>query len=383
MIVVSARRARACRPTSRVRIAFVALALRSLWLVAPAAAQTSPATISWNRALDQPPAWYASAEAVRIADNVLLYQHENGGWEKNIDMARVLADSDRARVGKTDSQGGTTIDNGATYTQVRYLARVYEATRHARFRDGMLRGVDFLLAAQYANGGWPQFFPIRQGYYEHVTFNDGAMIGVIRVLRDVAQGRAPFASVDAARRTRSAAAIRKGLDVILETQVAVDGKPTAWCAQYDHTTLRCAKARAYELPSLSGGESVDVVRYLMDIDKPSPAVVRAVESAVRWFEAVKLTGIAVVQKNDPALPRGFDRVVVADPAASPLWARFYEVGTNRPMFVGRDGIVRDSLAQIEHERRIGYNYLGGWARELLATEYPAWRRRVGLEAERR
>jgi hypothetical protein len=51
------------------------------------------------------------------------------------------------------------------------------------------------------------------------------------------------------------------------------------------------------------------------------------------------------------------------------------------MFVGRDGIVRDWLAAIEHERRIGYNYLGGWARELLATEYPAWRRRV--KAERR
>ena len=383
MIVVSARRARACRPTSRVRIAFVALALRSLWLVAPAAAQTSPATISWNRALDQPPAWYASAEAVRIADNVLLYQHENGGWEKNIDMARVLADSDRARVGKTDSQGGTTIDNGATYTQVRYLARVYEATRHARFRDGMLRGVDFLLAAQYANGGWPQFFPIRQGYYEHVTFNDGAMIGVMRLLRDVAHGRAPFASVDAVRRRRAAAAIAKGLDVILKTQVEVDGKLTAWCAQYDHTTLRCAKARAYELPSLSGGESVDVVRYLMEIERPTPEIVRAVESAVQWFDAVKLTGIAVVVKTDPALPRGFDRVVVADLAAPPLWARFYEIGTNEPMFVGRDGIVRASLAEIEHERRIGYNYLGGWARELLATEYPAWRGRVSGEAQRR
>ena len=116
-------------------------------------------------------------------------------------------------------RNGTTIDNGATYTQIRYLARVYESTRRERFRDGMLRGVDFLLAAQYANGGWPQFYPIRQGYYEHVTFNDGAMIGVMRLLRDVAQGRASFASVDAERRSRAAAAIGKGLNVILRTQV--------------------------------------------------------------------------------------------------------------------------------------------------------------------
>jgi PelA/Pel-15E family pectate lyase len=363
--------------TSRIAgIALLAWTFLSPWTVAGAIAQT--ASVTWNRALDQPPAWYASAEAVRIADNVLLYQHENGGWEKNIDMARVLADSERPHL-REDSQGGTTIDNGGTYTQVRYLARVYDATHDVRFRGGMLRGVDFLLAAQYPNGGWPQFYPIRQGYYEHVTFNDDAMIGVMRLLRDVAQARPPFASVDVARRERAAAAIAKGLDIILKTQVVVDGTLTAWCAQYDHTTLRCAKARAYELPSLSGGESADIVRYLMDIETPTPAIVRAVESAVRWFDAVKLSGLAVVVKRDSTLPRGFDRVVVADPSAPPLWARFYAIGTNEPMFVGRDGIIRDSLAEIEHERRIGYNYLGGWARELLATEYPAWKRRVGAE----
>jgi PelA/Pel-15E family pectate lyase len=368
---------RASRPSCIAGIALLASALCSPWLVFAAGAQASPAPIPWSRALDQPAGWYASAEAVRIAENVLQYQHDNGGWEKNIDMARPLADSERTHVGKTDLEGGTTIDNGATWTQIRYLARVYEATRQPRFRDAMLRGVDFLLAAQYANGGWPQFYPIRRGYYEHVTFNDGAMIGAMRVLRDVAHAQAPFASVDAERRSRAAAAIARGLDVILKTQVDVDGTLTAWCAQYDHTTLRCAKARAYELPSLSGGESADVVRYLMEIEKPDPAIGRAVESAVRWFDAVKLTGIAVVVKRDTTLPRGFDRVVVADPAAPPLWARFYEIGTNKPIFVGRDGVVRSSLAEIEHERRVGYNYLGGWARELLASEYPAWRQRVG------
>ena len=376
----SRRRAFSARAVIRGLLRLSATALQASLLATAARAQASAAPISWNRAVDQPPDWYASAEAVRIADNVLLYQHENGGWEKNIDMARVLADSDRTRIRAGEGRGGTTIDNGATYTQTRYLARTYEATRHERFRTAMLRGVDFMLAAQYANGGWPQFYPIRQGYYEHVTFNDGATIGVMRLLRDVAEGRDPFASVDAARRRRAARAITKGLDVILRTQVVVNGKATVWCAQYERTALRCAKARAYELPSLSGSESVDVVRYLMAIENPSPEVVRAVESAVRWFEEVKLTGIAVVEKKDPTLPRGFDRVVIADPTARPLWARFYEIGTNKPMFVGRDGIVRSSLAEIEHERRIGYNYLGGWARELLEKEYPAWRRRVDTTA---
>ena len=84
--------------------------------------------------------------------------------------------------------------------------------------------------------------------------------------------------------------------------------------------------------------------------------------------------------RDPALPRGVDRVVVSAPDGPPIWARFYEIGTNRPMFVGRDGIVRDSLSQIEHERRVGYSYLGGWARDLLEHEYSSWRNAVVGEA---
>lgn len=351
----------------------------------PVAGQAEGTTIAWTQALEQPPGWYGSPESIRIADNVLLYQHENGGWPKNVEMAQVLTDGDRARIREAlrtegSELAGTTFDNGATYTQLRYLARVYEATRDQRFREGFLRGLDFILDAQYDNGGWPQYYPIREGYYEHVTFNDGLMIGVMRLLRDVGHGLAPFDFVDSARRSRAASAVAKGLEVILATQIEVDGRPTAWCAQYDRVALHCAQARSYELPSISGGESVEIVRYLMEIENPGPEVVAAVEAAVAWLEQVQLTGIAVVRKEAPELPRGYDRVVVADPDAPPLWARFYEIGTNRPMFVGRDGIVRDSLSQIEHERRVGYSYLGGWARDLLEREYPSWRSAVAGEA---
>lgn len=342
-----------------------------------AASQQPPPGVSWSRALDQPATWYGSAEAVRVADNVLLYQHRNGGWSKNVDMAAPLDAAARTALLREREEGGTTIDNGATHTQLRFLAHVHAATNLPRFRDSLLRGIDYLLSAQYPGGGWPQYFPLRQGYYEHVTFNDDAMIGVLRLLRDVASGREPFAAVDATRRARAGAAVQRGVEVILRTQVVVDGEPTAWCAQYDRVELRCAKARAYELPSLSGAESVGIARFLMEIPDPSPAVVRAVDAAVRWLDRVKLTGVAVVDRPDPSLPRGRDRVVVADPAAPPLWARFYAIGTDRPIFVGRDGVIRDSLSQIEHERRIGYSYLGGWGRELLEREYPAWKRERG------
>jgi len=74
--------------------------------------------VPWTRVLQQPDTWYAGDEARRIADSVLRYQHVNGGWPKNVDMTVPPA---AAPVPSSDSSGST-IDNGATTTQVRLLA---------------------------------------------------------------------------------------------------------------------------------------------------------------------------------------------------------------------------------------------------------------------
>jgi PelA/Pel-15E family pectate lyase len=79
-------------------------------------------------------------------------------------MAQPLDDQGRAQVTADKVQTDSTIDNGATLAQLRYLARVFEATRQERFRASFLEGLDFLFDAQYANGGWPQFYPLRDDY---------------------------------------------------------------------------------------------------------------------------------------------------------------------------------------------------------------------------
>jgi PelA/Pel-15E family pectate lyase len=140
-------------------------------------------------------------------------------------------------------------------------------------------------------------------------------------------------------------------------------------------------ARSYELPSLSGCESVPVVQFLMGIEAPPPAVVEAIEGAAAWFEEAKLTGIRKEWVEDPALERGGDKVIVEDPDAPPIWARFYEIGTNKPIYCSRDGIPRESLMDISYERRTGYTWLGFWPRDLLEMDYPAWKKRVGGEPE--
>ncbi len=343
--------------------------------------QTNSSSIDWDDALEQDSDWYNSNEAIRIADNVLLYQHESGGWPKNIDMARVLDKSETERIRQEQSSGGTTlsnitIDNGATYTQMRYLAKVYGATGEDRFRQGFLQGLDYLLAAQYENGGWPQYYPLREGYYENITFNDGAMIGVMRLLRQVAKSNVYFTFVSESKQKQAAEAVEKGLQVILDTQITVAGKRTAWCAQYDPVTLKPAGARTYEPPSISGAESVGIVEYLMNIQNPHAAIISAVEAAVNWFDQVKLTDIRLVRYEDSSTPRGYDLVVGFDPAAdSPLWARFYEIGTNYPMFLDREGTIYPALSQIPYERRTGYSWLGDWPRELLIEKYPEWQKK--------
>jgi PelA/Pel-15E family pectate lyase len=117
----------------------------------------------------------------------------------------------------------------------------------------------------------------------------------------------------------------------------------------------------------------------MKIDKPTPDVIASIESAVAWFENAKLTGIRYIKKRAPGTPKGWDKVVVQDPRAPPLWGRFYNIQTNRPIFCSRDGVPKKTVAEISYERRNGYSWLGGWAEKLLDKEYPAWRKKHGRD----
>ena len=335
-------------------------------------AGTTISPIKWSDALRQPQAWYAGAEALRVADNLIVYQRETGGWPKNIDMAVMMNDQDRKTILREKEAGDSTIDNGATYSQLIFLARVFSASQQPQHKDSFLKGMDYLLRAQYENGGWPQYFPIRNGYYSHITFNDDAMIGVMRLLRDVAQKGSDYLFVDEARRERAGKAVAKGVECILKTQVAVGGRRTVWCAQHDEVTLAAAPARAFEPVSLSGQESVAIVRFLMGIEHPDARVTEAIESAVAWFRRAQLNGIRWVEKPGPTV----DHIVVADREAPPLWARFYEIESNRPIFIGRDRVIKYDVAEIESERRNGYRWYTDAPAKLLNKDYPAWLKRV-------
>ncbi len=318
-------------------------------------------------------AFYTTEEARRIGDQVLLYQRTTGGWPKNIDMARPLSDEDRQRVERDRERlDDSTIDNNATTTQLAYLARLYQGTKDKRYRDAFRRGVEYLLSGQYDNGGWPQFWPKNRDYQIHITYNDGAMVNTMNMLREIAEQREPYGNslTDKAMRKRAMQAFNKGVECILNTQIVHDGKPTIWCQQHDHVTLKPAHARAYELPAYCSQESAGIVALLMSLPDPDSRVKNAIHGAMAWFDRYKLTGVKLLHTGKKGSPES-DAKLVEDPDAQPLWARFYDLQNCEPYVCDRDGVPRRRLEDIGHERRTGYLWYGS-APLRLYKEYDAW-----------
>ncbi|KAF1697626.1 pectate lyase [Pseudoxanthomonas daejeonensis] len=312
-----------------------------------------------------------------VAENMLLLQTPSGGWskhyrEKKVDYARTYDAAERAALHAPGRHDDATLDNEATTREIAYLVQAHARTGNPAYLDGARRGVEYLLRAQYANGGWPQFYPDHSSYRHQITLNDDAMVHAIGLLQDIADRRGDMALLAPEYGPRAAAAVQRGLDSLLALQVRIDGQPTIWAAQYDETTLQPAKARAYELPSLAVAESVAVVRLLMRQPRPDARTVAAIESAARWLEQHRLPDLALHRFDAPAEETGKDVRVVAEPGAS-LWARFYDLERQQPLFVDRDSRpVR--FADLPNERRTGYGWYGTWPEKLLAQELPRWRK---------
>lgn len=330
--------------------------LLGLLLLGSVCAAGRPGAIDYVK---KPDAWFQGGEGRRALENVLSWQSPSGSWPKNTDT------TEQRFLGRPEDLRGT-FDNGATTGELALLGRAIRAAAEERYLAAFNRGLDHILKAQYPAGGWPQSYPPGKQYPRYITFNDDTMVRLLRLLRAVANS-SDYAFVNLDRRRASQLAFDRGIGCILKCQVMVQGKRTAWCAQHDELTCQPRAGRTYELVSLSGAESAGVLLLLMSLDHPGPEVIEAVEAGAAWFEAVKLTGIRQIRTNG-------NKLIVKDPEAPPLWARFYEIGTNRPMFTGRDGIKKYDMAEIESERRNGYAWYGDWGKQV-AREYPGWRQR--------
>lgn len=321
-----------------------------------------------NMPLDRDASWYASAEARAIADTIVSFQTPAGGWSKNQNRAGPQRMRGQRYSNNAETMNGGadnfdtprdvhwtfvgTLDNEATTTEMRFLARVAAQApgrEGAAYRASFIGAVNYLLNAQYPNGGWPQTWPLDGGFHDGVTFNDDAMTNAIDVLDEVARGEGDLAFVPASLRARAAAARDRGMPVILAAQIVIDGKRTGWPQQVNALTLEPMSARNYEPPSLASGETASLLNFLMRQPNPSPEIRLAVRSGVDWLRSRAIYGL-VWGEN----PR--DRRAAERPGAGPIWARYYSIETGLPIFGDRDKSIHDDVNDISIERRNGYSW---------------------------
>jgi PelA/Pel-15E family pectate lyase len=235
------------------------------------------------------------------------------------------------------------------------------------------------LQAQYKNGGWPQYYPLESNYSRCITYNDGVFEGIMELLKDIIDGKPQYAFINNNYREKAKIAFNKGLECIIKTQINDAGKPTAWCQQYDEVSLKPAWARKFEPPSICNKESADLVLFLMRINHPKKEIIDAIQNAVVWFQESKIYNTRVNTIPAPRMVTPYrisvsDRVVVTDNTTPPIWTRYYELKTHRPLFCNRDSKVVYSLAEVLRERRDGYGWYTYTPQQVL-NKYPEWQKK--------
>ena len=303
----------------------------------------------------------------QYAYNMTTWQISNGGFYKAMADKYKSAYTGGQKSEWRAKDGGdlATIDNNATIQEMRLLAIRYKETTNsnykAAFKTSFNKAVNFLLTMQRSKGGLPQVWPKRGNYSDQITLNDNAMIRAMVTMMDIANKTSPFDSdiIDEATRSKMQGAMDRAIDYLLKAQIVNNGNLTVWCAQHDTNSLAPVGARAYELPSKSGNESMGVVWFLMNWPKQTEAIQNAVKGAIAWYKKNRL--------KDKAFSK---TAGVVDKVGSSLWFRFYEVNSDDYFFCDRDGASTKTqdFMKISAERRTGYQWAGDYGSAILSTE---------------
>lgn len=307
-----------------------------------------------------------------LAEKMLIYQLPNGGWgkhmsdKKNVDYTQKI-DAKLLKIIKANNNDLATIDNNATSKEINGLIKAFQTTKNQAYLKSAEKGIQYLLSMQYENGGFPQYFPNSSIYRKQVTYNDNAMINALTVLYNVAEGKEGFDVVDPKLKEKSKAALQKGIACVLKTQVLQNGKLSIWADQYNEVSLKPEKARAFEPMSLASGESVNIVKFLM-MQTITPEIEKSIKSAIQWFKESKIDGYTYnVSRESGNAVR-----VLSKKEGSAVWARFYDIPTNKPVFGDRDGSVKFNYEDVSEERRMGYSWYNEAGTKLIENDFPKW-----------
>ena len=285
-------------------------------------------------------------EAARdVARALVKGQYCSGGWDYYIEFDApkraqfpYRADGRCGQSGAEKSTRPTTLDDNVTQAAMRLLMRV---DRELDFGDAAIHdasrfALDSLVKAQHPNGAWPQRysrfsdpaeFPVKRAsypdswprtwpgadYYAHYTFNDNSIVDALDAMLEAAR---------IYKEPRYLASAEKGGEFMLLSQMP-EPQP-GWAQQYNRE-MHPAWARQFEPPSITGGESQSVMRALMLLYRETgkQKYLEPLPRALAYYKRSILPDVG----NPSEIRRR------ACPGRTPCVARFYELKTNRPLYV--------------------------------------------------
>lgn len=261
-------------------------------------------------------------DAARRAADALAYgQRPEGGWHYFIDFDPkgteewYRSEASRFKWGYEEYRhfyGNATFDDANTAEATRYLLRFYATTTESASLPPLVKALDFFVTAQYPNGAWPQRYPLSRefshdglpDYTSFYTLNDGAAAANVLTL---VQGYELLGD------ERYLEAAKRGVDFMIAVQ-GPEGQ-AAWAEQYDPKTMEPVAARTHEPAGFVVRESAEIVQLLETfyMMTGSTRYLRPVPGALAWFERVNRETVEL--KRPPA--------------------RYYQLGTNLPVYVIR------------------------------------------------
>ena len=267
--------------------------------------------------------YFAAATAAGQA--LVRGQHPAGGWDYVIDTAgeeslkRWYGTYGRNAWRMEEFHhhyGNATFDDAGTAEASQLMLRLYLAKRERIWRRPLDRAIAFVLDSQYANGGWPQRFPLsddaglhgRPNYTGYITFNDDVAGENIKFLI--------FAYQTLGDR-RLLAPIRRAMDCFLACQQPAP--QAGWGLQHLPDTLKPSAARTYEPEALATHTTATNVEALFSFYRLTGdrKYIARVPEALDWLESVRLP--ARLQRDGRTHPT------------------FVALGTNQPLYVHQRG----------------------------------------------
>ena len=267
-------------------------------------------------------------DAARKAAEALVYgQLRSGGWTNSVDFNPHGQRVALYRNGKGRGKNNSSLDDGQTQSAIQLLVRVDKALsfQNKDIHESARIALDTLLAAQFPNGGFPQVWTgpsakqpvIQAGYPDYDWRTEGRIKNYwdMYTLNDNVPGYVAQALIDAYRvynDQRYRTALERLGDFLILAQMP-DPQP-AWAQQYNYD-MRPIWARKFEPPGISGDESQEVIETLMEIYH--------ITGESKYLEPIP-RALAYLKRS--LLPDG-------------RLARFYELKTNKPLYMFRRGDV--------------------------------------------